>query len=99
MINTDDHKTSVGLSNRQSVCRSVADHVTGKAGDGVESFEAGPEPPYHGTQHYSGDKRLHRYVAEFAGRHSRCQRGTEHMVISAVKATVGRSLLYAELVA
>ena len=57
------------------------------------------ERGFHGTHHHMSPQHLHRYVAEFAGRHNRRPLDTEAMMAATVRGMIGRSLPYAKLVA
>ena len=60
-----------GLLNHQSVKHSVGEYVKGMAHtNGVESFWALLKRGYYGTCHKMSPAHLHRYVAEFEGRHN-----------------------------
>ena len=70
-IYTDDHRTYEGLLNRQSVKHSVSEYVKGQAQtNGIESFWSLLKRGYYGTYHKMSPAHLHRYVAEFEGRHN-----------------------------
>ena len=68
---TDEAKAYQGLTNHET-----CNHVSGKWVDGMahtnglESFWSMLKRGYHGVYHRMSVKHLHRYVAEFAGRHN-----------------------------
>ena len=53
---------------------------------------------YYGTLHYVSVKHLHRYVAEFAGRHNIRDRDTIDQMRNIVAGMVGKRLMHTELV-
>ena len=53
---------------------------------------------YYGTFHHVLVKHLHRYVAEFAGRHNIRDKDTINQMRNLVAGMVGKRLMYAELV-
>ena len=53
---------------------------------------------YYGTFHHVSAKHLHRYVAEFAGRHNIRDKDTVDQMRNMVAGMVGKRLMYAELV-
>ena len=53
---------------------------------------------YYGTFHHVSVKHLHRYVAEFAGRHNIRDKDTIDQMSNLVAGMVGKRLMYAELV-
>ena len=70
-IYTDEHRAYEGLLNRQSVKHSVSGYVKGQAHtNGIESFWSLLKRGYYGTYHKMSPAHLHRYVAEFEGRHN-----------------------------
>lgn len=100
MVYTDDHKAYQGLPRHETVQHSVAEYVRDQAHvNGIESFWAGLKRGYHGTFHHVSPEHLHRYVSEFAGRHSRRGLDAERMMERTVAGMIGRRLRYAELVA
>ena len=54
---------------------------------------------YHGTFHQLSEAHLHRYVAEFAGRHNMRPLGTVEQMGLVAEGMVGKRLRYADLVA
>ena len=99
MVYTDDHKAYRGLPRHETVKHSMAEYVRDQAHvNGIKSFWAGLKRGYHGTFHHVSPEHLHRYVSEFAGRHSRRGLDTEAMMERTVAGMIGRRLRYAELV-
>ena len=54
---------------------------------------------YHGVYHHMSHKHLHRYVAEFAGRHNIREKVTMKQMETVVTGMVGKRLMYRDLVA
>ncbi|MCY4369913.1 MAG: transposase [bacterium] len=54
---------------------------------------------YHGTHHWVSPKHLHRYVAEFCGRHNTRHLDTLNRMATIVRGAEGKRLAWAELVA
>ncbi|MCY4460610.1 MAG: IS1595 family transposase [Albidovulum sp.] len=73
---TDEAKACTGMDDyaHEAVSHSVSLYGHEMAHtNGVESFWAILKRGYHGTFHHLSPQHLHRYVAEFAGRHNdRC---------------------------
>lgn len=84
----------------EAVHHSVGEYVKGMAHtNGVESFWAMLKRGYQGTYHWMSGKHLHRYVAEFAGRHSIRGLDTMEQMGNLTKGMVGKRLMYKELIA
>ena len=99
-IYSDDARAYRGLPNHEAVKHSVSEYVHGQAHvNGIESFWAGLKRGYHGTFHHVSAEHLHRYVAEFAGRHNRRPLDTERMMAVMARGMIGRQLRYADLIA
>ena len=82
------------------VNHSVGEYVRGQAHtNGIESFWAMLKRGYHGTYHHMSAKHLHRYVAEFAGRHNVRNCDTIDQMASVVVGMVGKRLMYRDLIA
>ena len=97
---TDDAKAYRGLPRHETVRHSVGEYVNGMAHtNGIESFWAGLKRGFHGTHHHMSPQHLHRYVAEFAGRHNRRSLDTEAMMAVMVRGMVDKHLPYAALTA
>ena len=96
---TDDHRAYEGLLNRQSVKHSVKEYVTGQAHtNGIESFWSLLKRGYYGTYHKMSPSHLHRYVAEFEGRHNARQRDTLEQMGAMVKDADCKRLRYKDLI-
>ena len=99
---TDDAAAYDGMLDfeHESVKHSVAEYVRGMAHtNGIESFWSMLKRAHKGTFHKMSPKHLHRYVAEFAGRHNVRELGTLAQMRDTVARLVGRNLLYRNLVA
>ncbi len=95
---TDDHRAYNGLLNRQSVKHSVKEYVTGQAHtNGIESFWSLLKRGYYGTYHKMSPAHLHRYVAEFEGRHNGRRLDTLEQMGSMVKGADCKRLRYKDL--
>ena len=66
---------------------------------GIESFWATLKRGYHGVYHQISQEHLHRYVAEFSGRHNQRSLDTEDQMAAMVRGMGGRRLTYEQLVA
>ena len=70
-VYTDTSTAYSGLPGRKAVNHNIGQYVDGRAHtNGLESFWAMMKRGYHGTYHWMSPKHLHRYVAEFEGRHN-----------------------------
>ncbi|MDE0343443.1 MAG: IS1595 family transposase [Deltaproteobacteria bacterium] len=98
---TDESRSYNGIKlDREAVNHSVSEYVRGQAHtNGIESFWAMLKRGYHGTYHHISEKHLHRYVAEFAGRHNVRNCDTIDQMISVVIGMVGKRLMYRDLIA
>ena len=97
-IFTDDHRAYEGLLNRQSVKHSVKEYVTGQAHtNGIESFWSLLKRGYYGTYHKMSPAHLHRYVAEFEGRHNGRRLDTLEQMESMVTGADYKRLRYKDL--
>ena len=101
IVYTDDHKSYIGLPRKHgTVKHSVGEYVDGQAHiNGVESFWALLKRGYHGTHHHMSAKHLHRYVDEFASRHSIRKLDTINAMQIVAKGMIGKSMTYRELTA
>ena len=71
MIYTDSSTIYDHLGNHESVNHSRGEYVRGDCHtNGIESFWALLKRGHYATFHWMSPKHLHRYVAEFAGRHN-----------------------------
>ena len=83
----------------ESVRHSVGEYVKGKVStNGIESFWATLKRGYIGTYHRMSFKHLHRYVAEFAGRHNIRKLDTLMQITLIIKNMGGTHLPYKELI-
>ena len=100
-VYTDENRAYRGLPHKhETVNHSVSEFVRDMAHtNGIESFWAILKRGYHGTFHHISPKHLHRYVNEFAGRHSLRPQDTERMMQEIYAALIGKRLMYKELIA
>ena len=98
---TDGHKGYNTLNrHHEIVARSVGEYVRGMAHtNGIESFWSMLKRGYQGVYHNLSEKHLHRYVAEYAGRHNMRGADTIDQMRATVRGLVGQRLRYTELVA
>ena len=66
--------------------------------NGMESFWATLKRGYHGVYHQMSPEHLHRYVAEFEGRHNDRPSDTVDQMRHLVKGMEGKRLRYQDLV-
>ena len=99
-VYTDEHPAYAELANHEAVRHSVKEYVHGQAStNGVESFWAVLKRGYVGTYHQMSGKHLHRYVAEFAGRHNQRPMDTADQMAAMAKGADHKRMRYSELVA
>lgn len=101
-VYTDDSAAYRGVKNRkhEAVNHSVGEYVRDQAHtNGIESFWAVLKRAYHGTYHHISAKHLHRYVAEFAGKHNVRSCDTIEQMMSVVVGLIGKRLMYRDLIA
>ncbi len=67
--------------------------------NGMESFWAMLKRAYMGTYHWMSRKHLHRYIAEFAGRHGLRKLDTIDQMACVARGMAGKRLMYKELIA
>jgi len=67
--------------------------------NGIESFWALFKRGYYSTYHKISVKHLHRYVAEFAGRHNLRSLDTIEQMAALAVGMVGKRLRYQDLIA
>ena len=97
---TDGSNAYGSKRRRVSVNHSAGEYVRGLAHtNGIESFWAMLKRGYHGVYHHMSVKHLHRYVAEFTGRHNLRSLDTAEQMSVLARGMVGKRLTYAELVA
>ena len=96
---TDELSSYDGLENHEVVKHNVGEYVQGQAHtNGIESFWALLKRGYYGTFHHVSVKHLHRYVAEFAGRHNIRDKDTIEQMEEMVAGLIGKRLMYAQLI-
>lgn len=84
----------------EAVNHTVGEYVRGMAHtNGVESFWAMLKRGYQGTYHWMSGKHLHRYIAEFAGRHGIRSLDTIEQMAHLAQGLTGKRLKYTELTA
>ena len=100
-VYTDESSSYKGIRrDHEAVNHSVSEYVRGMAHtNGMESFWAMLKRGYHGTYHHISEKHLHRYVAEFSGRHNVRDCDTIDQMISVVVGMIGKRLMYRDLIA
>ena len=84
----------------EAVNRSAGEFAPGMAStNGMESFRAMLKRGYRGACHKFSEKRLDRYVGEFAGRHNIREADTADRMAIVAGQTVGHRLRYRESIA
>ena len=97
---TDEHAAYHGLNNHTAVNHGLGKWVNEQAHtNGMESFWAMFKKGFHGTFHRMSKKHLHRYVAEFSGRHNIRPMDTLDQIIAMSDGMNGKRLKYKDLVA
>ena len=99
---TDDAAAYRGMPEyrHEAVNHSVGEYVRGMAHtNGIESFWSMLKRGYQGTYHHMSFKHLHRYVAEFSGRHNIRNAGTLHQMAELAYNMAGKRLTYRDLTA
>ena len=87
------------IAQHESVKHGIGEYVRGQAHvNGMESFWAMMKRGFHGTYHRMSPKHLHRYVAEFAGRHNIREKDTIVQMQHMVAGMVGKRLMYKDLI-
>jgi transposase-like protein len=101
VVFTDEARAYQGLPRpHQTVKHSVGEYVRGQAHtNGMESFWSLLKRGFTGTYHHISPKHLHRYVAEYAGRHNLRECDTVDLMGAVVAGMVGKRLLYKDLIA
>ena len=99
-VYTDEHSSYVGMPfKHEAVKHGVGEYVREQAHtNGIESFWAMLKRAHKGTFHRLSHKHLGRYIAEFAKRHNIRELDTVAQMAHMVAGTVGRRLLYRELI-
>jgi transposase-like protein len=102
-VYTDGNRAYAGLRyvyNHETVKHSVAEYVRGMAHtNGIESFWATLKRAHKGVYHRLSRKHLHRYVADFAGRHGLRDYDTAAQMTLIAQRMSGKRLMYKTLVA
>ena len=82
----------------ESVNHSIRQYVDGQVHtNGIESFWSMLKRAHKGTFHKLSAKHLHRYVAEFEGKHNMRDLDTVAQMYSVVTSMIGKSLMYKTL--
>ena len=100
-VYTDDARAYRGMPRQhEAVKHGVSEYVRGMAHtNGMESHWASLKRGYDGVYHQMSAKHLHRYVAEFEGRHNRRPLDTADQMARMAKGSDGKQLRYQDLVA
>ena len=86
--------------NHESVNHSTGEYVRQQASiNGMESFWAMMKRAHKGVYHKFSPKHLHRYIAEFVGRHNIREAGTLAQMAVLAFGMAGKRLTYAALIA
>lgn len=102
-VYTDGSTAYKGRKNHESVAHSAGEYVRYLDGgkihtNGVESFWSMLKRAHKGTFHRLSPKHLHRYIAEFCGRHNIRDLDTIRQMEHVVAGMVGRRLMYRDLI-
>ena len=99
-VYTDEHAGYRGLANHQAVRHSVGQYVNGQIHtNGLESFWALLKRGFVGTYHHMSPKHLHRYTAEFSGRHNDRPSDTADQMTAVARGLERKRLRYRDLAA
>ena len=105
-VYTDGASAYIGVGDmlngirHEAVNHTVGEYVRGMAHtNGIESFWAMLKRGYQGTYHWVSGKHLHRYIAEFAGRHGIRSLDTIEQMSHLAQGLTGKRLKYKELTA
>ena len=100
-VYTDEARAYIGLPRpHEAVRHSVGEYVRGQIStNGMESFWSMMKRGYIGTYHHMSPKHLHRYVAEFEGRHNDRPSDTITQMTAMVRGMEGKRLRYDDLIA
>ena len=101
IVYTDEAGAYSGLPRaHQAVGHSIGEYVREQAHtNGLESFWAMLKRGYQGTYHWMSRKHLHRYIAEFAGRHGIRPLDTIDQMAFVARGMTGKRLMYNTLIA
>ena len=98
-VYTDDASPYQSLKNHETVKHGIMEYVRGDVHtNGVESFWSMLKRAHTGTFHKISTDHLHRYVAEFSGRHNLREKGTLDQMAEVAHRAVGKRLKYRDLV-
>ena len=97
-VYTDEAASYRHLPRHETVRHSAAEFVRGDVHtNGIESLWSTLKRAHKGTFHRLSEKHLHRYVAEFAGRHNIREHDTSRQMGLVVRALRGHHLPFADL--
>ena len=99
-VYSDEARSYLGLSgfDHEAVHHGVSKYVMAHT-QGIESFWAMLKRAHAGTYHKISPKHLHRYIAEFAGKHNIRDADTLDQMATVVSGIVGTRLMYRDLIA
>ena len=87
------------MQNHESVKHSVGAYVRGQAHvNGMEFFWSMVRRGYDGVFHHISEKRLHRHINEFAGRHNIREFDTVDMMDEVAEGMFGQRLTYRDVI-
>ena len=99
-IYTDESPIYDCIPNHETVKHNIGEYVRGQVStNGMESFWSMLKRGYIGTFHRMSPEHLHRYVAEFEGRHNNRDADTEEQMGRMVRGGEGKRLKYDDLTA
>ena len=102
MVYTDEATAYITRADHrphESVKHSAREYVRGLAHtNGIESHWAMLKRGYDGVYHQMSAKHLHRYIAEFAGRHNARPMDTHAQMMAMFQGMHGKRLRYADLI-
>ncbi len=98
-VYTDESRSYLGLPNHESVKHGVGEYVRGQVStNGLESFWAMLKRGHTGVYHSMSKQHLHRYVAEFEGRHNMRELDTKDQMGTLMANGKGKQLRYKDLI-
>ena len=98
-IHTDESRSYQGLENHKTVNHNIGEYVRDNVyTNGIESMWAMFKRAHKGTYHKMSKKHLHRYVAEFVGRHNNRKSDTLEQMSDLVLGMNNKRLTYKELI-
>ena len=96
---TDENAAYEGLDTHQAVSHGTGEYVRRQVHiNGMESFWAMMKRGFHGVYHRMSIAHLHRYVAEFSGRHNIRDKDTVDQIQDVFAGMIGKRLMYAHLI-